>query len=73
MCQQCCVPMKHRMNVCINGASPLFGVLKSGMCSTVYPNVPLMLSAISSKVVEMSCKEDVLAVYPEMNLPNPLP
>lgn len=53
--------------------SPLFGVLKSGMCSTVCPNVPLTLSAISSKVVEMSCKEDVLPVYPEMNLPNPLP
>ena len=34
-------------------ASPLFGVLKSGMCSTVSPNGLLTLSAISLKVVEM--------------------
>lgn len=54
-------------------ASPLFGVLKSGMFSTVYPNGPLSLFAISLKAVEMSCKEDVLLLCAEMNLPNPLP
>lgn len=39
-------------------ASPLFGVLKSGMFSMVYPNGSLTLSAISLKAAEMSCKED---------------
>lgn len=53
--------------------SPVFGVLKSGMFSTVYPNGPLTLAAISLKVAELSCKEDVLPLYPEMNLPKPTP
>lgn len=51
-------------------ASPLFGFLKSGMFSMVYPNGPLTLPAISLKATEMSCKEDVLPVCAEMNLPN---
>lgn len=69
MCQQYCVPSKHRMDVCINSFFSVWG-LKSGMFSMVYPNGPLTLSAISLKAVEMSCKEDMLPLYAEINLPN---
>lgn len=54
-------------------ASPLFGVLKSGMFSTVYPNGSPTLPATSLKAAEMSCKEDKCYCPVEMNLPNPLP
>lgn len=67
MCQQYLVSTE-RMSALT--ASLLFGFLKSGMFSMLCPNGPLTLPAISLKAAEMPCKEDVLPVCAEMNLPN---